>query len=75
MVNQCRIGRDAHGNTETNARNGHFETAYIHACQQTIEIRKVESEDGDTDYQIQTSTKETSEQSNNGIDRMFELII
>ena len=44
LVDQCRIGSDTHGDTETDERDGHFETTDIHACQQPVKVGNADAE-------------------------------
>lgn len=61
LVNKCRIRGDTHSDAETDERNGHLETAYIHPCQQSVEARKTDAEYRNAGYQIQAAANETSE--------------
>lgn len=68
LIDESRIGSDAHGNAEADERDGHLETADIHSCQQTVEVRNAEAKERDAGNQVKTTAKKTTEQRDNGID-------
>ena len=75
LIDESRVWSDAHGNAEADERYGHLETSDIHPCQQTVKVRNAEAEEGDANNQVKTAAYKTTEERNNGINRVLVFVV